>query len=157
SRSAAARSSCRLAPRAFPARSAMRFHDYLTLQRTIIRFGHNEDVKRMFRETKPADARAMIFATEERRLVDSHTARDRDTHHKRLMHLSAERTWLDIERPFYNFYPVIVELAKKVKLELLFDEFRSPFDCIVMRFARGHEPFGFATAMVCWQDQAVHV
>src|SRR5437868_180376 len=60
----------------------------------------------------------------------------------------AERRWVETKRPFYNIWPVVSELASKIKLDLPFSAIEPPFECMVLRFAKGNEPYGVTTAMI---------
>ena len=70
-----------------------------------------------------------------------------------------EGLWVDEQRPYYNVWPIAVELARGVKLTLPFKSIAIPFHAMLLRFAKGHEPFGIPAAMLCWpRDQsAIHV
>lgn len=71
----------------------------------------------------------------------------------------AEDLWIQDERPYYNVWPIANELAESVKLELPFSKVVLPYKALLLRFARGHEPFGIATAMLQWKPDLnrVHV
>jgi len=61
-----------------------------------------------------------------------------------------EDFWVDEERPFYNVWPIAVELAKNVTLSLPFSAVEISFQAMLLRFARGHEPYGITVAMLQW-------
>jgi len=61
-----------------------------------------------------------------------------------------EATWLSLNRPFYNSWPIAVELAPSVKLDLTFSSVEIPFHAILLRFAKGHEPHRLKSALIFW-------
>ena len=70
----------------------------------------------------------------------------------------AEQLWAREQRPYYNIWPIAVELAQSVKLDVAFSDVEPRSKCIVLRFARGHEPCNLlTTALLCWFDDRVFV
>ena len=69
----------------------------------------------------------------------------------------AEQLWVREQRPYYNIWPIAVDLAQSVKLDLPFSAVEPRFRCIVLRFARGHEPSCLTTALLCWFEHHVFV
>jgi hypothetical protein len=76
---------------------------------------------------------------------------------KRLGGLLAEHLWVELQRPFYNVWPLAVELSQRVKLNLPFAAITVPFESLLLRFARGHEPQGITTALMYWQPNRVQL
>jgi hypothetical protein len=65
---------------------------------------------------------------------------------------AAEQAWSESHRPFYNCYPIAVELSQTVKLDLTFRDIEHPFPVVLVRFAKGHELGGdLATALIQWE------
>lgn len=61
-----------------------------------------------------------------------------------------EQCWVDLNRPFYNVWPIAVSLAQSVRLDLPFSAVEIPFTTLLLRFAVGHEPHSVGTAMLRW-------
>ncbi|MDX1963666.1 MAG: HNH endonuclease [Pirellulales bacterium] len=61
---------------------------------------------------------------------------------------SAEQEWVDENRPYYNFWPVAISLAKTVRLDLAMKSIELPFATVLLRFPKGHEPYTVGTALV---------
>jgi len=58
-----------------------------------------------------------------------------------------ELGWLTHERPYYNVYPVAVELCLKTSLNMKWGNILFPHRRLLLRFAQGHEPFGVTTVL----------
>lgn len=56
--------------------------------------------------------------------------------------------WHQIERPFYNVWPIAIELIQSVTLDVPWAEVRFPYRDILFRFAEGHEPHGMSCVLV---------
>lgn len=66
----------------------------------------------------------------------------------------AEDIWVDEQRPYYNVWPIAVDLASKVTLDLHFSSVGIASYTMLLRFPKGHEPFGVRVAMIFWpKDQ----
>jgi hypothetical protein len=85
------------------------------------------------------------------------TQAEKDLAFKRLGGLVAEHLWVDLQRPFYNVWPFAVELSQQVKLNLPFSAITLPFEALLLRFARGHEPQGVTTAILFWRPNRVQL
>lgn len=59
-----------------------------------------------------------------------------------------ESSWLQHDRPFYNVYPIAVELCRKTSLNMKWGDITFPTRNLLLRFACGHEPFGISTALL---------
>lgn len=59
-----------------------------------------------------------------------------------------ESSWLRHDRPFYNVYPIAVELCRKTSLNMKWGDITFPTRNLLLRFACGHEPFGISTALL---------
>ena len=69
-----------------------------------------------------------------------------------------EDMWVKAKRPFYNVWPIAMDLARSVKLDLPFSAIEVPFNTMMLRFARGHEPIDATVAMLVWhQGPPLHV
>ena len=62
-----------------------------------------------------------------------------------------EQGWVELDRPFYNVWPVTVSLAKSVALNLPFSSVTFPFEFLVLRFAVGQEPHSVGCVMMRWE------
>lgn len=61
---------------------------------------------------------------------------------------ATELDWYNNERPFYNVYPVALDIVKKVKLDVPLSAIQFPYSTMCFRFPAGHEPHGVTTALV---------
>jgi hypothetical protein len=61
-----------------------------------------------------------------------------------------EEVWVGLDRPYYDVWPIAVSLAASVRLDLPFSAVQPPFDAMLLRLARGHEPHRLRTAMLFW-------
>jgi len=141
----------------YEADCAMQFHEYRTIRnQTLAVAKDHPEQDRMFERIKQ-----MSSAQYRNIWID-------DAKHGKLDHrlgpstaLTAlgEGLWVDEQRPYYNVWPIAVELARAVKLTLPFKSIGIPFHAMLLRFAKGHEPCGIPVAMLCWpRDQpAIHV
>jgi hypothetical protein len=135
----------------------MQFHEYMTLQSRFVKNERKPEIKQTLRKMKPAEAR-LLFANQARGAYENaRTSAERNAAFARLTQQMGEQTWVELQRPFYNVWPIAIELSQQVKLELAFAAFKVPFESIVLRFARGHEPNGLASAMLFWNDRSIQV
>jgi hypothetical protein len=56
--------------------------------------------------------------------------------------------WHENERPFYNVWPIAIDLIRSVTLDVPWGEVRFPYRDILFRFPAGHEPHGISCALV---------
>src|SRR5205823_3253482 len=81
------------------------------------------------------------------------------------------------DRPFYNIWPVAVDLAKSVRLDVSLAHVRPmtamgdtaaipidghcnptrSIDLVLLRFASGREPYNIENAFIKWQDKTVDI
>ena len=59
-----------------------------------------------------------------------------------------ELSWLTHDRPYYNVYPIVVELCIKTSLNMKWGDITFPVRALLLRFASGQEPLGMKTAIV---------
>lgn len=59
-----------------------------------------------------------------------------------------ELSWLTHQRPYYNVYPIAVDLCLKTSLNMRWGDITFPVRSLLLRFARGHEPLRMTTALV---------
>jgi hypothetical protein len=135
--------------------AAMQFHDYINLRNATARFSSDEKAEKWAASYTPDEFRTLVAdrarMAAEQLQIDFWD--DNFLHHLG-EHLAAiaEIEWVECERPFYNMWPVVSELASSVKLDLPVAFVEIPFNSLVLRFAKGHEP-GIKTAMIWWQKE----
>lgn len=66
----------------------------------------------------------------------------RDEHQPETMRSAIEMGWLGCDRPFYNVYPIAVELCQKTAMGMKWGDILFPSRYLLLRFASGHEPLG---------------
>jgi hypothetical protein len=59
-----------------------------------------------------------------------------------------EASWLMHDRPFYNVYPIAIELCQKTSLKMKWGDITFPTRNLLLRFASGHEPLGIKAALL---------
>lgn len=59
-----------------------------------------------------------------------------------------ELSWIKNMRPFYNVYPIAVELCATTKLSMSWGDILLPTKNLLLRFPAGHEPFGVENALL---------
>jgi hypothetical protein len=60
----------------------------------------------------------------------------------------SEYEWGQLERPFYNVYPIVEKLVHNTKLQVSAAFLQLPYRTMVFRFAEGHEPYGIKTILL---------
>lgn len=60
----------------------------------------------------------------------------------------SEYEWFQLDRPFYNVYPIVEKLVHNTKLNVSAAFLRFPFRTMLFRFAHGHEPYGIKTVLI---------
>jgi hypothetical protein len=59
-----------------------------------------------------------------------------------------EYEWYQIERPFYNVYPIVEKLIHNTKLNVSAAFLALPYRTMLFRFAEGHEPYGIKSVLL---------
>ncbi len=128
----------------------MQFHEYVNLRNQMAKFGHNDQARSIGKSMKPDEFRSFYLERVAEEMKRARPGRESHELLHRCIALSGEQTWADHDRPFYNVWPIAEDLARNVKLDLPFSAIEIPFDSLVLRFARGHEPHNVTTAMIFW-------
>jgi hypothetical protein len=65
-------------------------------------------------------------------------------------HISAmsEYEWGQLDRPFYNVYPIVEKLVNNTKLKVSAAFLQLPYRTMLFRFLCGHEPYGIKTVLL---------
>jgi hypothetical protein len=132
----------------------MQFYEYTTLRNAVAQKGKTPEYRTHAREMRPQDYRDFVVSTAEKRLGPEWKASE-DGLAGRAKTVLAEQQWIEGLRPYYNIWPIVVDLAQTVKLDLPFSAVEPTFKCIVFRFAHGHEPSGLTTALLSWSKRHV--
>jgi len=128
------------------------FHSYITLRNRAIAFADDERARAFAKSMTSAEYRVELLrravvqygkaTTREQRL---HVLNDRSP-------AAAEHAWTGSHRPYWNCWPIAVELSRTVRLDLPFRSIDHPFKTVLIRFASGHELAGeLATALIHWE------
>ncbi len=121
----------------------MQFHEYVNYRNRIAKLGDRDDPRvSAFKRMTAAEARLTI--------LEGCDVKQRDDF-ERAIEVMAEHWWVERDRPFYNVWPIAEQLAREVKLDVRFSAVKIPFEALLLRFARGHEPHGLAAAMLFWE------
>lgn len=64
----------------------------------------------------------------------------------------AEISWLLLERPYINVYPVVEDVVRKINLDVKWQEVTWPYDTIAFRFAVCGSSWGDVTGLVTMYD-----
>jgi hypothetical protein len=132
----------------------MQFHEYTTLRNNVAQKGKTPGYRRHARGMKPQDYRDFVVSTAQRELGQE-WEKSEGALAARAKTVLAEQLWVEDQRPYYNIWPIVVDLARSVKLDLPFSAVEPTFKCIVLRFVRGHEPHGLTTALLSWSEDRV--
>lgn len=106
----------------------MRFHDYITMKPAGERGTTEEWMRRYFMLPKTEKPTAISFGT--------------------AMRGAFEFSWLTHERPFYNVYPIAIELCAKTALTMTWGDILLPTKNLLLRFPAGEEPLGIKSALI---------
>lgn len=104
----------------------MQFHDYKTMKPSDYR-GTSESYIREL----------MMIPACERGRDEADTIRG-----------AIEMGWFGCDRPFYNVYPIAVDLCVKTSLNMKWGDIMFPDRYLCLRFANGHEPLGIKSCLV---------
>ena len=132
----------------------MQFHDYRTIRNQIIIAAKTQpeyagQISKLKQMSSAEYRKLWIDMYHDRKLENQ---LDADT----AMTAVSEDLWVDELRPYYNVWPIAVELAQSLKLSLPFKSIGIPFHALLLRFAHGHEPRGIPVTLLCWpRDQPV--
>jgi hypothetical protein len=127
------------------------------VQGCLLKYGTNPEFKQWLRRVKPEKARHVLTQAAKDAYEKARTDEERDLALKRATWGIAEQSWSELERPYYNVWPIAIDLSRQVKLELPFASFKTPFEAIVLRFSKGHEPHGLSTAMLFWLGPRIQI
>jgi HNH endonuclease len=106
----------------------MRFHDYATMKPPSERGTTEEWIRRYFSVEKTEKPSASSFGACVRGVV--------------------EFSWLTHDRPFYNVYPIAIELCAKTSLTMTWGDILLPTKNLLLRFPAGFEPLGIKSALI---------
>lgn len=106
----------------------MQFHNYITCKPAEERGTTEEHIRRLLLKPKPEKSSAATYAT--------------------AMRGGFEFSWLVHSRPFYNVYPVAIELCAKTSLTMTWGDILLPTKNLLLRFPVGYEPLGVRAALI---------
>ncbi len=130
---------------------AMQFHEYLSIRNRWARYGKQPPFRDRARSMKPDEFRKYVQKTCTDQIESGrHNARNEEWFRWQAQASDMEQTWVDIERPSYNIWPIAIPLAQSVRLEVPMKCVVFPFQAILLRFPGGHEPYSIGTAMLLW-------
>lgn len=130
----------------------MQFHEYLIRNRWA-HYGEQHRFRDSARNMKPDEFREYVQKT----CIDQigsgrHNAHNEEWFRWQAQTADIEQTWVEIERPYYNIWPIAIPLAQSVRLAVPIKCVEFPFKAILLRFPRGHEPYSISTAMLLWDS-----
>jgi len=132
----------------------MQFHEYTPLRVHWARQDHDPRMRQLARDTKNDEFRKLILSGRLHNAIAS--ARVTEWEHKQyvrqLSMASIEDTWVKLERPYYNCWPLAMSLAANTKLTVPFSEVALPYKSMLLRFPQGNEPFSLGVAMLYWNE-----
>lgn len=131
----------------------MHFHPYFNLRNQMAKFAPFQDVREIARSMSPNQFRSFFLETVAEKMQKAQPGSEANELFDRFCALSAEQIWVDIDRPFYNIWPIAENLAHGVKLDLPFSAVEIPFNSLVLRFAVSHEPHNLTSAMLFWPKE----
>lgn len=129
----------------------MQFHEYQTIRNQWARAGKDSPFAEQARKMKPDEFRAFVLKTAHRQLESSRlNARDAEWFRWQAQAADIEQTWVDLDRPYYNFWPVAVPIAQSLTLEVPMKSIECPFHALLLKFPHGYEPDSIGTAILYW-------
>jgi hypothetical protein len=130
----------------------MQFHEYTTLRNHWARQDHDPKFKSLALKNGSGEFRQIFLRGVPRLLAGSGLSASARTQFERQLWIAAiEQHWGDLNRPYYNFWPIAVSLASTFRLDVPFSRLDLPFDNLLLRFPVGHEPYTIGTAMLVWE------
>lgn len=124
----------------------MQFHQYVPVKTRYIRGQKDREFERRLKGIKANEFREKMFDKCSHDLVNR--SRHTDTARLWCQRADMEEEWIVALRPYYNFWPVSLSLAKSVRLVLPMKLIKLPSTAILLRFPHGHEPYSVGTAML---------
>lgn len=106
----------------------MQFHNYTTMKPASERGTTEEWLKRYFMQEKADKPSSISYGS--------------------AMRGGFEFSWLTHDRPFYNVYPIAIELCAKTALTMKWGDILLPTKNLLLRFPLGSEPLGITSALV---------
>src|SRR5580704_13985726 len=92
--------------------SKMEFHNYTTLRNQMIRHGDSASLTDWAEGASSEAFRWSFFDASLRASREGPTPDYRLHYHQRAVAAIAEAQWVEIERPFYNVWPIAVEFSR---------------------------------------------
>jgi len=132
----------------------MQFHKYISMRNRVVKYEEDAGTRERAKEDTSLEYRESILRAHLK------MCRERGPNHvwdsDELM-LSdetdcafSEESWAVSGRPFYNVWPIVLEMAREVKLDIPISSFKPPFESLVLSVPHGHEPSDITTALICW-------
>lgn len=129
----------------------MQFHDYQTIRNKWAR-DKNSEFGKAANRMKAEEFRAYVQNSCYAVMQSEHrySAEVLEWHRWQGQVVDMEQQWVDSDRPFYCIWPVIVPLARSTHIDMPMSVVELPLPTLLLRFAKGHEPYGIGTAMLYW-------
>ena len=129
----------------------MQFHEYVTLRNLWSQGGGiDRRLEAKAKSLSSEEFRRQILDTFPKEVLGSKQDKQ-EWLENQLRQARCEQRWVELDRLFYNVWPVTVSLAKSVSLNLPFSAVTFPFEFLVLRFAVGQEPHSVACVMMRWE------
>ena len=126
----------------------MQFHDYVTLRNQWVRQSHDPKMQETARSMNADQFRQLAMRLPTKVDLSRRDSQQTIDAVRQYFMATTEEAWVKVDRPYYNFWPVAVELARQVRLDMPWSSARFPFDSLLLRFAAGHEPYSLGVALI---------
>lgn len=126
----------------------MQFHDYVTLRNQWVRQSHDPRMQEIARSMNAAQFRQLAMGLPNKVDLSRRDSQQTIDAVNQYFLAATEEAWVKADRPYYNFWPVAVELARQVRLDTPWSSVKFPFASLLLRFAVGHEPCSIGVAMI---------
>ena len=130
----------------------MQFHEYVTLRNLWSQGrGFDQRLEAKAKSLSSEEFRSHILDTFPNEVQASKHDDEKEWLENQLRQARCEQGWVELDRPFYNVWPVTLSLAKSVALDLPFSSVTFPFEFLMLRFAVGQEPNSVGCVMMRWE------
>ena len=115
------------------------FHEFQTVRKTVRNTVSREVYRRTYK--KMSDMKLIEDICNSRDW-------DVDAEEHSFLCLAQEHDWASSNSPYYNVYPIMQELILNTKLDISPAFISLPYNTMLFRFQKGHEPFGIKSTLV---------
>lgn len=124
------------------------FHDYPTVRQFIRSHVGPETYRRIYKKLPDTKLIEFVCNHQEPEDHDGSTVQNKFALPPAFTCLAQEHDWATSNKPYYNVYPIMQELISNTKLDISPAFISLPYNTMLFRFQKGHEPFGIKATLV---------